>query len=68
MVEASDKGYPEAHTDDAALTVIIERDVEIPEFTRPSYRVSISENLPINGSVATVKAQLTNVVVRNEYN
>ena len=64
MVEASDEGYPEARTDQATLTIAVQRDVEIPAFTQESYRATVSENLPINASVAAVRAELSLLVVR----
>ena len=62
-VEASDEGYPEARADTATLIVAIQRDVEVPEFVQESYRATVSENLPINASVAAVRAELSLLVV-----
>ena len=54
-MEASDQ-RASPRTGEASVTVIIGRDQEPPHFNGEPFRVVVSENKPVNGTVLTITA------------
>ena len=58
-VEVTDNGYPRAQRAEVALTLEVERNSELPRFTRDSYELLLREAAAVNVTLLTLQAQLS---------
>ena len=59
-VTVNDNGYPISRSDSATITVVINRDTNVPVFDRPIYIANALENSPVGTTVTTVSATRPN--------
>ena len=58
-VEADDRGYPESNVNEASITVDIERNIELPRFSKDMYEAEVAESDPVNMTVTSISASLS---------